>query len=114
MESLTLNVFARLNLESLIRTQKTDDHDELLLLCDLRQKIGYSDQERASYVLSVPGQMPTIKLEAARAASPLTVELEKVELRKVASLVRPVKVTTDDASEWYLFLRKQLLDLGVW
>lgn len=114
MDSLTINVFCRLNLEALIRSQKTDDHDELMLLCDLRKKIGYSDQERSSYVLNIPGQLPTVKLEAARAAAPFTVELEKAELRKIASLVRPVKVTTDDAAEWYLDLRKQLLDLGVW
>lgn len=114
MDSLTLNVFSRLNLEALIRSQKTEDHEELLLLCDLRNKVGYDDTERSVYVRSIPGMAPEIKLDVARKATPFVVELEKAELRKVAALVRPMKVTTDDASEWYLDLRKQLLALGVW
>jgi hypothetical protein len=110
MATLTLSVFARLNIESVIRSQRTEDHDELLLLLDLRHKIGFSDEERSSYVRMIPGFQPEIKMEVVSKVAPSVIEFEKAELRKLASLLRSMKVSTDDAITWYSDVRKQLVE----
>lgn len=114
MPTLTLNVFARLNLEAMIRSHRSEDHEEILMLVDLRDKLCYSDSERSTYVLELPGRAPEFKMEAVKRGTPVSMEFEKAELRKIAALLRPVKVTADDATNWYLDLRKQLLEAGAW
>ncbi len=113
MAKLILTVRQRLLLENYVRAQRVeDDMNALELLIDIRKKVGFSDDERLQFVIPFPDG--TFQLKPKLPDLPTEIEFEQAEIRKLASIVKSVKLTPDDAELWYFDLRKQLITAGVW
>ena len=113
MITLILNVRQRLMLESVIRQQRAeDDMNALELLVGLRKKVGFSDEERIPFTVPFPDG--TYQVRATLPSLDVPLELETAEMRKLASILKSLKLTSDDAELWYFDIRQKLQDAGFW
>lgn len=109
--TLLLTIRQRLVLESLIRAEATDNEEQLALLVDLRRKIGFPPETRAKYVLELP-QGIRFRDALVDAGPDITIAFERAELRRLVTLLKGRKYSTDDAETWYWPLTRQLTNLG--
>lgn len=107
MPKLTLTVAQRINLESIIRTKRSADGDDFIQLCELREKIGFEDDERKQY-LQVEGNLTTLRPAVIKQTVGREFELEKAEVRKIQSLLTDWQGYTTDDAYWLRPLKESL------
>lgn len=107
----TLTVQQRLNIEGIIRQQRSPDDETLMLNYDLLKKIRIGTEERPLYMREVTtpqGTMSEFNNRNIQAAPSVEVNLEAPEIRRLETLLREWKQYSTDDIEWLSGLKRQI------
>ena len=108
---MKLTVQQRLNLEGMIRQQRSPDDETLMLNYDLLQKVRVPESERSLYMREVfNGQSIVTEFltKPIQTAPVLEVDLSAAEVRRLEALLREWKQYSADDVEWLMSLKKQI------
>ena len=112
---MKLTVQQRLNLEGMIRQQRSPDDETLMLNFDLLQKVRVPESERTLYMRDAfNGQAMITEFitKAIQTAPLLDVELNSAELRRLEALLREWKNYGTDDVEWLMNIKKQIASIN--
>jgi hypothetical protein len=105
---MKLTIQQRLNLEGMIRQQRSPDDETLMLNFDLLQKVRVPESERPLYMRDNPAGGVEFVTRAIQTAGVLEVELNSAELRRLESLLREWENYGTDDVEWLMAIKKQI------
>jgi len=109
--TLKLTVQQRLNIEGIIRQQRSPDDETLMINFELLKKIRIPAEEKQIYLRDIPtpqGIMTEFYNKTIQAALPADVTLETAEFRRLDSLLKDWKQYTTDDVEWLMDLKGQI------
>lgn len=111
--TVRMSVKARLNLEGIIRQQRSEDCEVLMTNYELLQKVRIPEPERAAYLREDAMGNATPIMTTIKAAPDTDVDLSSAEVRRVEGLLRDWKAYTVDDVEWLLALKTALKDAHI-
>lgn len=112
---VTLTLWQRFNLDGIMRQQRMGDGEDFLALLDLWRKLAVSDALRKDYQrapCSACGQGRLWDMDALALVEPLTLDLEKAEVRKLSALISGWRQFTVDDADWLTSIKAQLAAAG--
>lgn len=112
---VTLTLWQRLNLDGIMRRQQMGDGEDYLALLDLWRKLQVSDALRKEYQrapCSACGQGRLWDMDGLALAEPLSLDLEKAEVRKLSGLIAGWRQFTMDDADWLQDIKGQLAAAG--
>jgi hypothetical protein len=108
---ITFTVLARLNLEGILRQQRTSDDELLMLNHSLWKTIPLPKEEKKAYVRkieTVQGPVEDWIMDSIEAAPPQTIELEMAEIRRLDAVLKEWKGWRPEDVDWMHPVRDQL------
>lgn len=104
---MKLSIRQRLNLDGILRQQKSTDGEELMLNYDLVKKVKMPREDRSIYVREVMGGI-VLDEKAIDAGPVLAVELSTAEVRRLQAVLRAWTQFGPDDVEWLNDVKDQL------
>lgn len=107
---LRLSVLQQINLESVMRSQRGKDDEEMVTNFHLMQKIRVPKEEKVAYVRDIETPQGTIGqliMRSITAAPDVDVELERAEFTRLQTVMREMSIGVDDY-EWLIPLKDQI------
>jgi len=108
---LRMTVQQRLNLEGMLRQQKSEDGEALMTSYELLKKIRIPTEDRVLYMreIQTPQGPATEFFNRTINAAPSTdIELESAEIRRLEGTLKDWKNYSPEDVEWLIDLKKQL------
>jgi len=106
-----MSVQQRLNLEAMLRQQRSPDDETLMVNWELLKKLRIPAEDKALYMRDIQtpqGQATEFFMKNIQAAPEMDVELESAELRRLDTVLKEWKQYTTDDVEWLQGVKSQI------